>query len=94
MHPILDFLGNPTTRRLALTLLGPLLAVVNKKTGLGLQPDEVMTVIAGLASAVVASNWKEVSLAKADSAAQVALAQSRSPEDVVAGINKRAEVAP
>lgn len=94
MEPILDFLANPTTRRLGLTLLGPLVAVVNKKTNMGLEPEVVMSVIAGLASAVVASNWKEVALAKAEATGRAAAERMATPDDVVASINKRAEVTP
>lgn len=80
MQPIADFLANPTTRRLALTLLGPLVAIANKKFGLGLEPEVVITVIAGLASAVMASNWKEASLAKSDAAATAKAAEPRTAE--------------
>lgn len=65
MNPFLD----PSIRRYSIALAGVIATAGNKKLGLELTPDEVLGLLAFLASVIIASNAKSVAEAKAAGAA-------------------------
>lgn len=83
MNPLAD----PSLRRFFLTIAGIIAAAGNKRLGLDMTPEEVLSVITLIMTVVVSSNWKQVKLDAAAAGTQAAGAVT-TPADAAAVLGK------
>lgn len=83
MNPLTD----PSLRRFLLTIAGIIAAAGNKRLGLDMTPEEVLSVITLIMTVVVSSNWKQVKT-EAAAAGTSAAANVITPADAAAVLGK------
>lgn len=87
-------LADPTFRRAFATILGPVIAIANKKWGWELSDETVLGLLGVFATYVFSSNGKEALIAHADARSEEAKAKVATIDDALAAAKARNQVTP